>query len=111
MHALSLDTIFSPLGGNADSVLSQIAAQRKKAAGISEQKPSQQQTAAGAAPSPSLPDVESTQAIGNGHVLKVFDFPVLVGIILDTDESSGFSRIPSLRFVVAKHTGYFSFFC
>ncbi|KAL8194192.1 UNVERIFIED_CONTAM: hypothetical protein K2H54_003695 [Gekko kuhli] len=57
-------------GGNADSVLSQIAAQRKKAAGVSEQRPGQQQAAAGSAPSPSPPDVESPQAIGNGHVLK-----------------------------------------
>ncbi|XP_054841740.1 ankyrin repeat and SAM domain-containing protein 6 [Eublepharis macularius] len=57
-------------GGNTDSVLSQIAAQRKKAAGIPEQKPNRQQTAAGPAPSPSLPDVESAQAVGNGHILK-----------------------------------------
>nr|XP_056718911.1 ankyrin repeat and SAM domain-containing protein 6 [Euleptes europaea] len=57
-------------GGNADSVLSQIAAQRKKAAGVPEQKPSQQQTEAESASSPFLPDVESAQPIGNGYVLK-----------------------------------------
>ncbi|XP_053105456.1 ankyrin repeat and SAM domain-containing protein 6 isoform X2 [Hemicordylus capensis] len=59
-------------GGSADSVLSQIAAQRKKAAGIPEQKPNQQQTPVGSAPS-SLPEMESTPAIGNGHILKKLD--------------------------------------
>ncbi|XP_006886937.1 PREDICTED: ankyrin repeat and SAM domain-containing protein 6 [Elephantulus edwardii] len=37
-------------GGSIDSVLSQIAAQRKKAAGLSEQKPSQQSSPVGPAP-------------------------------------------------------------
>ncbi|XP_053253155.1 ankyrin repeat and SAM domain-containing protein 6 isoform X2 [Podarcis raffonei] len=60
-------------GGSADSVLSQIAAQRKKAAGIPEQKPSQQQVPIGPAPSPCPPDVESAQTIGNGHILKKLD--------------------------------------
>ncbi|CAI5780236.1 repeat and SAM domain-containing 6 [Podarcis lilfordi] len=60
-------------GGSADSVLSQIAAQRKKAAGIPEHKPSQQQVPIGPAPSPCPPDVESAQTIGNGHILKKLD--------------------------------------
>uniref|UniRef100_A0A8C5RBY0 NAD(+) ADP-ribosyltransferase n=1 Tax=Laticauda laticaudata TaxID=8630 RepID=A0A8C5RBY0_LATLA len=57
-------------GGSADSVLSQIAAQRKKAAGISEPKPSQQPIIGGLISS-CLLDVENTQTIGNGHILKV----------------------------------------
>ncbi|XP_072854576.2 ankyrin repeat and SAM domain-containing protein 6 [Pogona vitticeps] len=57
-------------GGSADSVLSQIAAQRKKAAGIPEQKPSQPQTPIDSAPLLSPPDMESSQTIGNGHLLK-----------------------------------------
>ncbi|XP_060110043.1 ankyrin repeat and SAM domain-containing protein 6 [Heteronotia binoei] len=57
-------------GGNADSVLSQIAAQRKKAAGVSEQQPGQPQPAAGATPSPSLPDTERTPVVGHGNILK-----------------------------------------
>ncbi|KAG8133164.1 hypothetical protein E2320_010987 [Naja naja] len=57
-------------GGSADSVLSQIAAQRKKAAGISEPKPSQQPIVGGLISS-CPPDVENTQTIENGHILKV----------------------------------------
>ncbi|XP_042320079.1 ankyrin repeat and SAM domain-containing protein 6 [Sceloporus undulatus] len=57
-------------GGSADSVLSQIAAQRKKAAGLSEQKPS---PTVDSIPSPSPPAVESTQTIINGHILKKLD--------------------------------------
>ncbi|KAJ7338398.1 hypothetical protein JRQ81_011874 [Phrynocephalus forsythii] len=57
-------------GGSADSVLSQMAAQRKKAAGIPEEKPSQPQTPIDSAPLVSHPDVDSTQAIGNDHLLK-----------------------------------------
>ncbi|KAH0618016.1 hypothetical protein JD844_016930 [Phrynosoma platyrhinos] len=60
-------------GGSADSVLSQIAAQRKKAAGITEQKPSQQQIPIDSVPSPSPPAVESIQTIINGHILKKLD--------------------------------------
>uniref|UniRef100_A0A8D0C9T1 Ankyrin repeat and sterile alpha motif domain containing 6 n=1 Tax=Salvator merianae TaxID=96440 RepID=A0A8D0C9T1_SALMN len=59
-------------GGSADRVLSQIAAQRKKAAGIAEQKPCQQQAPVCTASSPSPADV-GTKAIGNGHVLKKLD--------------------------------------
>ncbi|XP_062986287.1 ankyrin repeat and SAM domain-containing protein 6 isoform X2 [Elgaria multicarinata webbii] len=60
-------------GGSADSVLSQIAAQRKKAAGIPEQKLSPQQMPVVSAPSPSPPDMENVQIIGNGHILKKLD--------------------------------------
>ncbi|XP_044298895.1 ankyrin repeat and SAM domain-containing protein 6 [Varanus komodoensis] len=60
-------------GGSADSVLSQIAAQRKKAAGIPEPKLSQQQIPVVSAPSPSPPEVENTQIIGNGSILKKLD--------------------------------------
>ncbi|XP_061445032.1 ankyrin repeat and SAM domain-containing protein 6 isoform X2 [Rhineura floridana] len=58
-------------GGSADSVLSQIAAQRKKAAGIPEQKPSQQQVCPASSSCP--PDVDSAHAIGNEHILKKLD--------------------------------------
>uniref|UniRef100_A0A8C5KZD0 Ankyrin repeat and sterile alpha motif domain containing 6 n=1 Tax=Jaculus jaculus TaxID=51337 RepID=A0A8C5KZD0_JACJA len=44
-------------GGSIDSVLSQIAAQRKKAAGLSEQKPSQQSSPAGPALGSSPPEL------------------------------------------------------
>ncbi|XP_066481517.1 ankyrin repeat and SAM domain-containing protein 6 [Tiliqua scincoides] len=65
--------IHNKSGGSADSVLSQMAAQRKKAAGLPEQKPSQQQIPVGSAPSSSLPDGESASPIGNGHILKKLD--------------------------------------
>uniref|UniRef100_A0ACB8EC07 Uncharacterized protein n=1 Tax=Sphaerodactylus townsendi TaxID=933632 RepID=A0ACB8EC07_9SAUR len=76
-------------GGSADSVLSQIAAQRKKTAGVSEQKPNQQQTGAGSVPSPSLPSMEDAQAIGDKPVPKVFEFPILAGVTLDKGIHSG----------------------
>uniref|UniRef100_A0A8C3TDJ5 Ankyrin repeat and sterile alpha motif domain containing 6 n=1 Tax=Chelydra serpentina TaxID=8475 RepID=A0A8C3TDJ5_CHESE len=44
-------------GGSADSVLSQIAAQRKKAAGLPEQKPSQQYSSIHTAASSTLPEL------------------------------------------------------
>nr|XP_060630623.1 ankyrin repeat and SAM domain-containing protein 6 [Anolis sagrei ordinatus] len=53
-------------GGSADSVLSQIAAQRKKAAGIPEQKPNKQQMPVDPAPSSPPPG----DAIISAHVLK-----------------------------------------
>uniref|UniRef100_A0A670Y8J2 Ankyrin repeat and sterile alpha motif domain containing 6 n=1 Tax=Pseudonaja textilis TaxID=8673 RepID=A0A670Y8J2_PSETE len=68
-------------GGSTDSVLSQIAAQRKKAAGISEPKPSQQPIIGGLISS-CLLDVENTQTIGNGHILKV-TFIILISKLLN----------------------------
>ncbi|XP_019364279.1 PREDICTED: ankyrin repeat and SAM domain-containing protein 6 [Gavialis gangeticus] len=53
-------------GGSADSVLSQIAAQRKKAAGLPEQKLNQQHSPVSTAPSSTLPDLQTAQVIGNG---------------------------------------------
>ncbi|XP_009951449.1 PREDICTED: ankyrin repeat and SAM domain-containing protein 6, partial [Leptosomus discolor] len=58
-------------GGSADNVLSQIAAQRRKAAGLPEQKPSQQHSPVQSAPSSSLSDLQCAQIVGNGHVVKV----------------------------------------
>lgn len=68
MVSFTLFSFFFPLGGSADNVLSQIAAQRRKAAGLPEQKPSQQHN-----PSPlSTPsDLQSAPAVGNGHIVKV----------------------------------------
>ncbi|XP_010213053.1 PREDICTED: ankyrin repeat and SAM domain-containing protein 6 [Tinamus guttatus] len=57
-------------GGSADNVLSQIAAQRRKAAGLSEQKPSQHHNPVQLTPSSTLSDLQCTQVVGNGHVLK-----------------------------------------
>ncbi|XP_005307091.2 ankyrin repeat and SAM domain-containing protein 6 isoform X1 [Chrysemys picta bellii] len=58
-------------GGSADSVLSQIAAQRKKAAGLPEQKPSQQYSSIHTAASSTLPELQQyTQIAGNGHIAK-----------------------------------------
>ncbi|XP_013368681.1 PREDICTED: ankyrin repeat and SAM domain-containing protein 6 [Chinchilla lanigera] len=47
-------------GGSVDSVLSQIAAQRKKAAGLSEQKPSQRSSPVGPAPGPTSPELPAS---------------------------------------------------
>lgn len=58
-----------------------MAAQRKKAAGLPEQKPSQQQIAGVSAPPSSLLDGESASLLhqtGNGHILKVFKLVILV---------------------------------
>ncbi|KAM6182504.1 ankyrin repeat and SAM domain-containing protein 6 isoform 2-T3 [Erethizon dorsatum] len=52
-------------GGSIDSVLSQIAAQRKKAAGLSEQKPSQRSSPVGPAPG-SNPSELLVSPAGNG---------------------------------------------
>ncbi|KAG7488626.1 hypothetical protein MATL_G00036210 [Megalops atlanticus] len=50
-------------GGSADSVLSQIAAQRKKAAGLLDQKPQAPETPAPPVPDISLPDIHSTPSL------------------------------------------------
>uniref|UniRef100_A0A663LLZ3 Ankyrin repeat and sterile alpha motif domain containing 6 n=1 Tax=Athene cunicularia TaxID=194338 RepID=A0A663LLZ3_ATHCN len=57
-------------GGSADNVLSQIAAQRRKAAGLPEQKPSQQHSPVQSTPSSTLSDLHCAQIVGNGHVVK-----------------------------------------
>ncbi|KAM6445615.1 ankyrin repeat and SAM domain-containing protein 6 [Rhynochetos jubatus] len=57
-------------GGSADNVLSQIAAQRRKAAGLPEQKPSQQHSPVQSTPSSMLSDLQCAQVVGNGHVVK-----------------------------------------
>ncbi|XP_035406466.1 ankyrin repeat and SAM domain-containing protein 6 isoform X2 [Cygnus atratus] len=57
-------------GGSADNVLSQIAAQRRKAAGLPEQKPSQQNSPVQPTPSSTLSDLQCAQTVGNGHVVK-----------------------------------------
>ncbi|XP_043835671.1 ankyrin repeat and SAM domain-containing protein 6 [Dromiciops gliroides] len=54
-------------GGSIDSVLSQIAAQRKKAAGLSEQKSSQQYSPVCTVPGSTLPDVQGSPISGNIH--------------------------------------------
>ncbi|XP_059580454.1 ankyrin repeat and SAM domain-containing protein 6 isoform X2 [Alligator mississippiensis] len=53
-------------GGSADSVLSQIAAQRKKAAGLPDQKLNQQHSPVSTGPSSTLPDLQTAQVISNG---------------------------------------------
>ncbi|XP_030875819.1 ankyrin repeat and SAM domain-containing protein 6-like [Leptonychotes weddellii] len=53
-------------GGSIDSVLSQIAAQRKKAAGLSEQKPSHQSSPLGPAPGSSSSELPVSPAGGGG---------------------------------------------
>ncbi|EPY80860.1 ankyrin repeat and SAM domain-containing protein 6, partial [Camelus ferus] len=65
-------------GGSIDSVLSQIAAQRKKAAGLSEQKPSHRSSPVGPAPgsSPSeLPVSPAGSGVPGGKVLVLFLSP------------------------------------
>ncbi|XP_056340898.1 ankyrin repeat and SAM domain-containing protein 6 isoform X1 [Oenanthe melanoleuca] len=57
-------------GGSADNVLSQIAAQRRKAAGLPEQKPSQQHSPVQSTPSSTVSDLQCAQIVGNGHVVK-----------------------------------------
>uniref|UniRef100_A0A8C3DD09 NAD(+) ADP-ribosyltransferase n=1 Tax=Corvus moneduloides TaxID=1196302 RepID=A0A8C3DD09_CORMO len=57
-------------GGSADNVLSQIAAQRRKAAGLPEQKPSQQHSPVQSTPSSTLSDLQCAQIVGNGHGVK-----------------------------------------
>lgn len=51
-----------PSGGSVDSVLSQIAAQRKKAAGLSEQKASHRSSPVGPALGPSPPELPLSPA-------------------------------------------------
>lgn len=74
-------------GGSIDSVLSQIAAQRKKAAGLSEQKPSHRSSPVGPAPSSSpseLPVSPAGSSVPGGKVLVLFPSPplMLVGPVL-----------------------------
>lgn len=76
MISLTLCVVFSfvclfSLGGSADNVLSQIAAQRRKAAGLPEQKPSQHNSPVQATPSSTLSDMQCAQTAGNGHVVKI----------------------------------------
>ncbi|XP_006863254.1 PREDICTED: ankyrin repeat and SAM domain-containing protein 6 [Chrysochloris asiatica] len=52
-------------GGSIDNVLSQIAAQRKKAAGLSEQKPSQRTSPVGPAPGSSPSELPVSPAVGS----------------------------------------------
>lgn len=63
--------LFFVLGGSADNVLSQIAAQRRKAAGLPEQKPSQQHSPVQSTPSSTVLDLQCAQIVGNGNVVKV----------------------------------------
>ncbi|XP_042553643.1 ankyrin repeat and SAM domain-containing protein 6 [Dipodomys spectabilis] len=58
-------------GGSVDSVLSQIAAQRKKAAGLSEQKPSQRSSPIGPAPAPSSAELPASPAAGSAPSKKL----------------------------------------
>uniref|UniRef100_G3UCV6 Ankyrin repeat and SAM domain-containing protein 6 n=1 Tax=Loxodonta africana TaxID=9785 RepID=G3UCV6_LOXAF len=64
-------------GGSIDSVLSQIAAQRKKAAGLSEQKPSQRSSPVGPAPgsSPSEPPVSPAGGSTPGGIISRVSAP------------------------------------
>ncbi|XP_017830464.3 ankyrin repeat and SAM domain-containing protein 6 isoform X1 [Callithrix jacchus] len=57
-------------GGSIDNVLSQIAAQRKKAAGLSEQKPSHRSTPVGPAPGSSPSELPASPAGGSIPVSK-----------------------------------------
>ncbi|XP_030060910.1 ankyrin repeat and SAM domain-containing protein 6 [Microcaecilia unicolor] len=59
-------------GGNADNVLSQFAAQRKKAASLSESKPSQPYSS-GLMSSGSILQPQENQIVVNGHVTKKVD--------------------------------------
>ena len=68
-------------GGSIDSVLSQIAAQRKKAAGLSEQKPGHRSSPVGPAPSSSpseLPVSPAGGSVPGGKVLVLFPPPPLM---------------------------------
>uniref|UniRef100_A0A8D0HBK4 NAD(+) ADP-ribosyltransferase n=1 Tax=Sphenodon punctatus TaxID=8508 RepID=A0A8D0HBK4_SPHPU len=56
--------------GSADSILSQIAAQRKKATSLSEQKFCQECSPVCSAASPTFPDLQGAQTIGNGYISK-----------------------------------------
>ncbi|XP_051699665.2 ankyrin repeat and SAM domain-containing protein 6 isoform X3 [Oryctolagus cuniculus] len=62
--------LHSRSGGSIDSVLSQIAAQRKKAAGLSEQKPSQRSSPVGAAPGAGPPELPASPAGGGAPSSK-----------------------------------------
>ncbi|KAJ8377547.1 hypothetical protein AAFF_G00256110 [Aldrovandia affinis] len=108
-------------GGSADSVLSQIAAQRKKAAGLLDQKPPAPETAAPTGPDTSLPDIHSTPSLvaSDVHTRRKIDLlkrpqsgnsstskstsPTLTpggsssGTITDEDELSGLLKKLSLE--------------
>ncbi|XP_040818839.1 ankyrin repeat and SAM domain-containing protein 6 isoform X3 [Ochotona curzoniae] len=58
--------LYNRSGGSIDSVLSQIAAQRKKAAGLSEQKPSQRSSPGGPTPVTSPSELPTSPAGGSG---------------------------------------------
>ncbi|KAK2120046.1 hypothetical protein P7K49_001432 [Saguinus oedipus] len=77
--------VFTPFrvssGGSIDNVLSQIAAQRKKAAGLSEQKPSHRSTPVGPAPGSSPSELPASPAGGSIPISKVL---VLRGLLLLT---------------------------
>ncbi|XP_029110822.1 ankyrin repeat and SAM domain-containing protein 6 isoform X2 [Scleropages formosus] len=55
-------------GGSADNVLSQIAAQRKKAAGLLEPKPQPTETAAASTPDVGLPDIHHAPSLVAGNI-------------------------------------------
>ena len=86
-------------GGSIDSVLSQIAAQRKKAAGLSEQKPSHRSSPVGPAPSSSpseLPVSPAGGSVPGGKVLVLFPSPplMLVGPVLAPLTPWGVRAVP-----------------
>lgn len=69
-----------PSGGSIDSVLSQIAAQRKKAAGLSEPKPSHRSSPVGPVPASSPVELPVSPTGGggpSGKVLVLFLSPPL----------------------------------
>lgn len=73
-------------GGSVDSVLSQIAAQRKKAAGLSEQKPSHRSSPVGPVPGSSPSELLVTPAGSGGPGGKVlFCFRLLLSLQMCTN--------------------------
>nr|XP_033785573.1 ankyrin repeat and SAM domain-containing protein 6 isoform X2 [Geotrypetes seraphini] len=60
-------------GGNADNVLSQFAAQRKKAASLSESKHGQPHSSGHLSTGPILIEPQENQTIVNGHIAKKVD--------------------------------------
>ncbi|MEE6508321.1 hypothetical protein FKM82_020347 [Ascaphus truei] len=60
----------SVTGGSADNVLSQIAAQRKKAASLSEQKKTQPHSPSNTACGSTAPEPQSATPTSNGHLTK-----------------------------------------
>ncbi|KAG5850147.1 hypothetical protein ANANG_G00079130 [Anguilla anguilla] len=97
-------------GGSSDSVLSQIAAQRKKAAGLLDQKPQAAETPLPAVPDISLPDIHSTPSLvaSDVHSRRKMDLMKRPqsgnssggsssGTITDEDELSGILKKLSLE--------------